>query len=146
VAATPPATTAAVAAEATTSTKGPALKTKGRVRLIGLQAKRSLNGTEGTLGDWDLTAQRWEFRAGQVAIKVRSSNVECIRYTSKKRLAEKFFHAATNFGYSDMVANDYVFHSLCDLAANTTEGVNLLFEQMCSDERMFDTLYQGSLK
>ena len=72
--------------------------------------------------------------------------MDFIRYTSKKDLATKFFQAATSFECRDMPVNGCEFHFPCDQAANATDGVNLLFEQMCSDERMFDTLYQGSLK
>ena len=70
--------------------------------------------------------------------------MEDIRYTSRKALAAKFFQAATRFQYHDMLVNDYVFNRLYDQAADTTEKMNLLFEEMCSDEATFDSLCQGS--
>ena len=64
----------------------------------------------------------------------------------KTVLASWFFDAADKFHYFDMGSNDYVFHRFYDMAVDTTDGVNMLFEQSCSCEEMYDTLYQGCLK
>ena len=120
-------------------------KPGSKVRIIGLK-KNVYNGKEGVLGKWDPDTNRWEFTSGSTSIKVKEANVECIRRTPKTVLASWFFDAADKFHYFDMGSNDYVFHRLYDMAADTTDGVNMLFEQSCSCEEMFDTLYQDCLK
>ena len=91
-------------------------------------------------------ADRWEFKSGTIEIKVKRANLEYIRYTSKKALAANLFQLATGFQYYDMFANDYVCDRHYDQAADTTDGVNLLFKELCNDEATFDSLYQGSLR
>ena len=120
-------------------------KPGSKVRIIGLKQKAH-NGKEGVLGKWDSDTNRWEFKSGSTSIKVKEANTECIRHTPKTVLASRFFEAAQKFQYFDMVSNDHVFHHLYDMAADDTDGANLLFEQACNSEEMFDTLYQGCLK
>ena len=87
------------------------------------QAKKGLNGTECTPGDWDHVAERWEFNSGGTAMGVRRDRVECIMCASKKALAHRCFQPAEKYHHYGTMASDYVLNRLYEQLADTPEGI-----------------------
>eukprot|EP00959_Pyramimonas_sp_CCMP1952_P252579 5277241-Pyramimonas_sp.AAC.1 len=75
-------------------------------RLVGLKARPLPNGREGTLSFYDDAADRWAFKTGAEAIRVKASCLEPIDSHTKKSLGLAFQTAAFECQHVDPVAND----------------------------------------
>ena len=111
-------------------------------RLVGLKARPLLNGREGTLSFYDGAADRWAFKTGAEAIRVKASCLEPIGSRTKKSLGMAFQTAAFEYQHLDPVANDQVFQLLYDHAAREGQpGVAAFFLPLFSDKTAFDKMY-----
>ena len=112
------------------------------VRIAGIKGRTLLNGTEGVLGTHDTGSDRWVFKSGSEALRIRPCNLECVGKSTKQVLRHAFRKAAERFQYHSKFMTNDVFDRLYDFAASQGQpGVGMFFRDLCQHEQIFDQWY-----
>lgn len=111
------------------------------VRLVRLVTKKSLNGTEGKLGNRDPLTGRWQVITQSRTVCVKSDNIEIVTI-SRETLLEYFKLAATRFDYEHSPYIEKVFCHIWE-RGNESGDVEQLLLDLCTNEAHFDAIWSA---